>query len=167
MLTITYLIKRMPTKSLNSKTLIDILKQHLPHINCRGSLPPKVFGYTIFVSMNVCFFLKTSPITRNMIFKGRKYCKKISLRCPLPFWSHATEHGDVEQVDNIQPAIGKETNIIKPVVVENATKHGDVEGIDNIQPATSITFPQFFIMNCNWFSSHRWNGRPRNSIQPF
>ena len=99
-------------------------------------LPSTQGLWLYYICLHECmFFLKTSPITRNMIFKGRKYCKKISLRCPLLFWSHATEHGDVEQVDNIQPAIGKETNIIKPVVVENATKHGDVEEIDNIQPA--------------------------------
>ena len=42
----------------------------------------------------------------------------------LPIWSHATKHGDVEEVDNIQPIKGKETNIIKPIIVENATKHG-------------------------------------------
>ena len=114
-------------KSLNSKTPIGILKQHLPHINCLGCLPPKVFGCTIFdpipnnngskldpkatkcifflgysptqkgykcyhlptqrkfVSMDVSFF-KTNPITRNLIFRGGKYCKKISLRCFLfPF----------------------------------------------------------------------------------
>ena len=48
-LTAAYLINRTPTKSLNSKTPIDILKQHLPHINCLDSLPPKVFGCTLFV----------------------------------------------------------------------------------------------------------------------
>ncbi|KAL6335800.1 hypothetical protein AAG906_039563 [Vitis piasezkii] len=56
---------------------------------------------------------------------------------PLPIWSHATEHGDkrnwhhktnnsknviehgdVEEVNNIQPTIGKETDIIKPIVAK-------------------------------------------------
>ena len=38
---------------------------------------------------------------------------------PLPIWSHATEHGDVEEVDIIQPVVEKETSIIKPTVAEN------------------------------------------------
>ena len=37
---------------------------------------------------------------------------------PLPIWNHVTEYGDVEEIDNIQPAAGKETDIIKPAVVE-------------------------------------------------
>ena len=38
---------------------------------------------------------------------------------PLSIWSHTIEHGDVEEVDNIQAAIGKKNDIIKPTVAEN------------------------------------------------
>ena len=52
----------------------------------------------------------------------------------FPIWSHATKHGDVEEIDNIQPATRIKTDIIKSAVAENATKHGDAEEVDNIQP---------------------------------
>ena len=53
---------------------------------------------------------------------------------PSPIWSRTIEHGDVEEVNNIQPTSRKETDIIKPIVVENAIEHGDVEEIGIIQP---------------------------------
>ena len=54
----------------------------------------------------------------------------------FPIWSHATKHGDVEEVNNIQPVTQKEADIIKPTVAEDAIEHGDVEKVDIIQLAT-------------------------------
>ena len=54
----------------------------------------------------------------------------------FPIWSHATKHGDVEEVNNIRSATWKETDIIKPALAENAIEHGDVEEIGIIQPTT-------------------------------
>ena len=67
-LTIAYLIHKMPTKSLNSKALIDTLKQHLPHINCLGSLPPEVFGCIIFVHIPNKNRSKLDPEATKCIF---------------------------------------------------------------------------------------------------
>ena len=98
MLTTAYLINRMPAKSLNSKTPIDILKQHLSHINCLDSLPPKVFGCTIFVYIpnkngskldpkaTKYIFLGYSPTQKRVQVLSSTYIKEICLHGCKCFW---------------------------------------------------------------------------------
>ena len=51
-LTTTYLINCMPSKSLNLKVPIDLLKQAFPSVNFFGSLPHRVFGCATFVHVH-------------------------------------------------------------------------------------------------------------------
>ena len=49
-------------------------------------------------------FLKTSLITINVIFRGENIVGKLVLDASF-IWSHAIEHGDVEEVEHVRPAV--------------------------------------------------------------
>ena len=48
-LIVDYLINNMPSKTLDSKVLVNLRKSFLPHVNLSGSLPLKIFGCVAFV----------------------------------------------------------------------------------------------------------------------
>ena len=71
-LTATYLINRLPSKVLKFQTPMNVLENFPHHTRVLNSLPPKIFGCTVFIHQNQpqskldpkalkCIFIGYSP----------------------------------------------------------------------------------------------------------
>lgn len=76
LLTATYLINRMPTKILNFKTPLNVLKDSYPISKLSSDLPLKVFGCIAFVHIHDQNRGKLDQRARKCIFVGYSASKK-------------------------------------------------------------------------------------------
>jgi len=67
-LTTTFLIKRLPSQTLESHNLIQLLTKHFPDIHVSSYLKPKVFGCVSFVHIPTTNRGKLDPHTLKCIF---------------------------------------------------------------------------------------------------
>ena len=112
-LTASYLINRLPSKPLQFSTPIHCLQVFFPYVRILQSLPPKVFGCTVFVHNSSPTRGKLDPKSHKCIFlgyspsqKGYKcYCpnsKKFYVSCDTTFLENQPFlHNDSVQGENI------------------------------------------------------------------
>ena len=67
-LTASYLINRMPTRVLQYQTPIEVLKNCYPNIRLVSSLPPKFFGYIVFINTHAQNKMKLDPRAPKCLF---------------------------------------------------------------------------------------------------
>ena len=77
--TATYLTNHLPTKALHFQTPLDTLKTHVP-IPSSHSLPPRVFGYVVYVHLPKRFHTKLEPRAIKCVFLGYGNTKR-GYRC--------------------------------------------------------------------------------------
>ncbi|CAA6665274.1 unnamed protein product [Spirodela intermedia] len=71
-----HLINRLPTKSLNFKSSIDMLSFFYPHILLKTNLIPRIFGCTAFVHIHEQYRDKLDPRALKCIFVGYSQTQK-------------------------------------------------------------------------------------------
>ena len=75
-LTATYFINHMPSKPLNLKVPINLLKQAFPSVNLFGSLVPRVFGCATFIHVHEENWFKLEPRALKCGFVGYSSTQK-------------------------------------------------------------------------------------------
>ena len=88
----SYLINRMPTRVLQYQTPIEVLKNCYPNIRLVSSLPPKIFGYSVFINTHAQNKTKLDPRAPKCLFleysstqKGYKCYSPITKRFYVPW----------------------------------------------------------------------------------
>ncbi|KAJ4700914.1 Retrovirus-related Pol polyprotein from transposon TNT 1-94 [Melia azedarach] len=79
-LTATYLINRLPSRVLKFQTPVTVLKATYPNIRIINSLPPKVFGCSVFVYIHNQGQSKLDPRAIKCLFLGYSSTRK-GYRC--------------------------------------------------------------------------------------
>ncbi|KAL5856723.1 hypothetical protein ACOSQ3_004181 [Xanthoceras sorbifolium] len=82
-LTATYLINRLPNRTINFETPLSILTKIHPHIFTSNTLPLKTFGCTAFVHIHAQNRNKLDPRALKTIFVGYSPTQK-GYRCYRP-----------------------------------------------------------------------------------
>ncbi|RVX16318.1 Retrovirus-related Pol polyprotein from transposon TNT 1-94 [Vitis vinifera] len=75
-LTATYMINRIPSRVLDNKSPIKILKSFYPHFRTSNELTPRVFGCTTFVHVHSQHRDKLDPRAIKYVFLGYSSTKK-------------------------------------------------------------------------------------------
>ncbi|KAH9668313.1 hypothetical protein KPL70_021366 [Citrus sinensis] len=82
-LTSTYLINRLPSKTLQFRTSLSVFLDHFPNINFFNSLSPKIFGCTVFVHNKQPNQSKLDPRALKCVFVGYSPSQK-GYKCYSP-----------------------------------------------------------------------------------
>ena len=82
-LTATYLINRMPSRSLKFQTPHQVLSQSFPSIRIMTTLPMKIFGCSVFVHVHQQYRNKLDPKSLKCIFIGYSPTQK-GYKCYSP-----------------------------------------------------------------------------------
>ena len=75
-LTVTYMINRIPSQVLHNKSPVEILKSFYPHFRTSNGLTPRVFGCTTFVHVHSQHRDKLDPRAIKCVFLGYSSTKK-------------------------------------------------------------------------------------------
>ena len=98
-LTVAYLINRMPTKVLNFKTPLQHLKEFFPVVRLFSELPLKVFGCIAYVHSPLLSQTKLDPWAIKCVFVGYVPLKK-AYKCFDPLTNKYFESMDVSFMEN-------------------------------------------------------------------
>ena len=82
-LTATYLVNRLPSRTINFETPLSVLAKHYPHISTSNALPLRNFGCTTFVHIHAHHRNKLDPRGLKTIFIGYSPTQK-GYRCYCP-----------------------------------------------------------------------------------
>ncbi|RVW82043.1 Retrovirus-related Pol polyprotein from transposon TNT 1-94 [Vitis vinifera] len=151
----TYMINRIPSRVLDNKSPVEILKSFYPHFRTSNGLTPRVFGCTAFVHVHSQHRDKLDPRAIKCVFLGYSSTQK-GYKCynPLarkfyifadvtftenkPFFHKSSLQGEISMMED-SPYVSFE-----PLDLPHVSTHGDEEPVSSSVPA-SVThnFPQF------------------------
>ncbi|RVW51913.1 Retrovirus-related Pol polyprotein from transposon TNT 1-94 [Vitis vinifera] len=154
-LTATYMINRIPSRVLDNKSPVEILKSFYPHFRTSNGITPRVFGCTAFVHVHSQHRDKLDPRVIKCVFLGYSSTKK-GYKCYNPsarkFYISAdvtfTENKPFFHKSSLQGGISMMEDSpyesFEPLDLPHVLTHGDEEPVSSSVPA-SVThnFPQF------------------------
>ncbi|KAL6347733.1 hypothetical protein AAG906_026262 [Vitis piasezkii] len=137
-LTATYMINRIPSRVLDNKSPIEILKSFYPHFKTSNGLTPKVFGCTAFVYVHSQHRDKLDPQAIKCVFLGYSSTQK-GYKCYNPsvrkfyisadvtftenkhFFSKSSLQGEISMMED------SACESFEPLDLPHVLTHGDEE----------------------------------------
>ena len=149
------MINRIPSRVLENKSLIEILKSFYPHFRTSNGLTPRVFGCTAFVHVHSQHRDKLDPRAIKCVFLGYSSTQKgykcynpsarkfyisadVTFTENKPFFHKSSLQGEISMMED------SPYKSFEPLDLPHVSTHGDEEPVSSSVPA-SVThnFPQF------------------------
>ena len=152
-LTATYMINRIPSRMLDNKSPVEILKSFYPHFRTSNGLNPRVFGCTAFVHVHSQHRDKLDPRAIKCVFLGYLSAQK-GYKCynpsarkfyisadstftkNKPFFPKSSLQGEISMMED------NPCESFEPLDLPHVSTHGDEEPVSSsVLASVTHNFP--------------------------